>query len=126
VRIGGAIGLSERLTYYGKANETIDMISPFSSASVYNSTGAQVWQFTPSQITGHVTVHPGETFGQPVCIPISILTPVEQNLTNWFFNFKEQPAPGVYSVLAEPLFSSSNNQDLGRNLQISMNFTIIT
>jgi len=126
VRTGGAISLSDRLTYLGSANETIDMVSPILSASVYNSTGAQVWQFTPSQITTSVTVYSGETFGQPLCIPTAVLTPTEQNQTQCFFNFIEQPAPGVYSVVAQPLFYLSNGQDLGQNLQISLSFTITT
>lgn len=125
VRLGGALSLSDRLTYLGNANATIELVSPILGASVYNSTGAQVWEFTPSEITTQATVYPGETFSQPTCIPTTLLNATEQNQTHCFFNFGEPPVPGAYSVVAEPLFYSSSGQDLlGRNLQISLNFTI--
>lgn len=125
VGIGGAVSLSERLTYLGNANTTIELVSPISSASLYNSTGAQVWQWTPSRITTVVTVYPGETLGDPICIPITAaMTGAEENLTHCFFPFWEEPVPGRYSVVAAPIFYSTTGEDLGQNLQVSLNFTV--
>jgi hypothetical protein len=128
VRLGGAVVLSERLTYLGNANTTMEMVSDVSSASVYDSTGAQVWEWTPSEVTWRVTVYPGETFGDNICIPTAILNATAENLTHCPFNFREAPVPGVYSVVAAPTVYSSNGQglgaDLGGNLKISLTFTI--
>lgn len=124
VRIGSAVDLSERLTYLGNSNATMRMVNPVSSASVYNSSGAQVWEWTPGGVIWQVTVYPGETFGDPICIPTAMLNATEENLTHCFFNFREEPVPGVYSVVAAPILLSSGGQDLGQNLQISLNFTI--
>jgi hypothetical protein len=125
VSVGGAVELSEKLTYIGDSNITLDFVEPFASASVYNSTGAQVWEFTPSQINGPATLYPGETLRQPICIPISsTLTPTEENATQCFWIFREQPVPGVYSVVAEPLFYSPSDQDLGQSLQITLSLAV--
>lgn len=128
VRVGGAVELSERLTYLGDANATMEMVSDVSSASVYDSTGAQVWEWTPSEVTWRVTVYPGETFGDNICIPTAILNATAENLTHCPFNFREAPVPGVYSVVAAPVIYSPTAQglgdDLGLNLRISLILTI--
>jgi len=124
VRIGAAVDLSERLTYHGNANTTMEMVTPVSSASVYNSTGAQVWEWTPSEVSWQVTVYPGETSGDNICIPTAMLNATEENLTHCLFNFRDEPVPGVYSVVAAPIFYSPTGQGLSQNLQISLNFTI--
>jgi hypothetical protein len=126
VKVGGALLAFGRLTYNGQANTTIDEVEPIVGVGVYNSTGGMVWQFTAGGVIVEVTVTSGETLGTDVCIPITTvaLAPSAQN-HNCQFAFNRQPLPGVYSIEAEPQFySSTENQDLGSNLQITANFTI--
>jgi hypothetical protein len=126
VKVGGALLASGRLTYNGLTNTTIVEIEPIVGVGVYNSTGGVVWQFSPGEITVQVTVTPGETLGTDVCIPITTVAvaPSAQN-HNCQFAFNQQPLPGMYSIEAEPgFYSSTGNQNLGSNLQITANFTI--
>jgi hypothetical protein len=126
VKVGGALLAFGRLTYNGQANTTIDEVEPIVGIGIYNSTGGMVWQFSPSQVIVEVTITPGETLGTDVCIPITTvaLAPSAQN-HNCQFALNQEPLPGVYSVEVGPNFySSTGNQDLGSNLQITANFTI--
>jgi hypothetical protein len=126
VKVGGALLAFGRLTYNGQANTTIEEVEPIVGVGVYNSTGGMVWQFSPSQVIVEVTVTSGETLGTDVCIPITTvaLAPSAQN-HNCQFALNQEPLPGVYSIEVGPNFySSTGNQDLGSNLQITANFTI--
>jgi hypothetical protein len=126
VKVGGALLASGGLTYDGLTNITIVKVDPIVDVSVYNSTGGMVWQFTPGGVIVGATVTPGETLGVDVCIPITTiaLAPSAQD-HNCQFAFNQQPLPGVYSIEVEPNFySSTGNQDLGSDLQITANFTI--
>jgi len=125
VRAGGALLLLADLTYHGQGNTTIAEVEPLNSVSVYNSTGGQVWDYMPGEVTVGATVTPGETLGGYVCIPVTATPPAPSAQNhNCDFPFR-QPVPGVYSIEAAPTFySSSGNQNLGDNLQITANFTI--
>ena len=125
VSVGGALLLLGDLTYRGQGNITIGEVEPINSVSVYNSTGGQVWDYTPEAVTVEATVTPGETLGGYVCIPITTTPPAPSAQNhNCDFSFR-QPVPGVYSIEAAPTFYSSfGNANLGDNLLITANFTV--
>ena len=119
VKVGGAIEVSERLAYRGSSNTIAVESTPVSNASVYSSTDRQVWEWTPAQFTGPVPVRPGDSRGDSICIPISTAQRAACDS-----QFRVQPVPGVYWIVASPMLFSSTDVDWGNNMLVSLSLAV--
>lgn len=109
VNVGEKILIRGMLTYMGQNSTTRVAISaPYAHVRDLNAGGKLVWDYISGGVYYPKEFSKGETASSNVYIPTS--------------GFK----PGIYSIDTEPNFSTYPDfQDLGANLQIKANFTVI-
>jgi hypothetical protein len=109
VKAGELILIRSMLTYTGQNSTRVALSAPYAQVRDLNAGGKLVWEYISGGVYYPRNFSKGESTSSNVYIPTS--------------GFK----PGIYAIYAEPgLDSYPDFQDLGVNLQIKTNFTVIS